>query len=350
MDFRVFVEPQFGWSYDDQLAVAQEAERLGFNAFFRSDHYLTMSQADPLPGPTDSWITLAGIARETSTIRLGTCVTNVETRHASVTASAAATLDELAPGRVILGVGTGDSSVKTLGQRPTRLDRMREQLGILRALLAGDEVAFDGRAMRLEAPPENRVPVYLAANAPKALALAGELCDGAIFLSGFEPELVASTRERLAAGAARADRSLDAFDVCVGTICHVTDDPGEAARVVRPYVVAMAQTGGRDALRGIGIEIDPPEVVAGIYPDMSHARDWDAASEAAREWVDDETALRFADAYCLVGSAAECVRRLRAAAETGATSFYVRHVSSYTLPEDVLDAYGRDVIPRFRPT
>jgi 5,10-methylenetetrahydromethanopterin reductase len=298
----------------------------------------------------DVWSTLALAARETSTIRLGTCVTNVETRHPSVTASAAATLDELAPGRVILGLGTGDSSIKTLGLRPTRIDRMREQLGVLRTLLAGEEVAFDGRSMRLDAPPEQHVPLYLAANAPKALALAGELCDGAIFLSGFEAELVAKARERLGVGAERSGRQLDGVDVCVGTICHVTEDPREAARIVRPYVVAMAQTGGREALREVGIDIDPPEVVAGIYPDMSHARDWDAASEAARAWVDDETALRFADAYCLIGSADDCVRKLRAAAEAGATSFYIRHPSSYTLPEEVLEAYGREIIPRFRAT
>ena len=296
----------------------------------------------------DVWATLALAARETATIKLGTCVTNVETRHASVTASAAATLDELAPGRVILGVGTGDSSIKTLGLRPTRIARMREQLEILRALITGESVSFDGRRMQLDAPAENPVPIYLAANAPKALALAGELCDGAIFLSGFEPELVETTLGRLQAGAQLAGRTLEGFDVCVGTICHVTDDPGEAASIVRPYVVAMAQTGGREALRGIGIDIDPPEVIAGIYPDMSHAKDWDEASEAAREWVDDETALRFADAYCLVGSAEDCVRRLRATTESGATSFYIRHVSSYTLPEAVLDAYARDVIPRFR--
>lgn len=294
----------------------------------------------------DVWATLALAARETSTIRLGTCVTNFETRHASVTASAAATLDELAPGRVILGVGTGDSSIKTLGMRPTRIERMREQLEVTRALLAGEAVSFHGRMMQLDAPPANPVPIYLAANAPRALGLAGELCAGAIFLSGFQPELVATTLARLSVGAERAGRSLDGFDVCVGTICHVTDDPDEAASIVRPYVVAMAQTGGREALRGIGIDIDPPEVVAGVYPDMSHAKEWETASEAAREWVDDETALRFADAYCLIGPAEECIGKLRAAADAGATSFYVRHVSSYTLPEEVLDAYGREIIPR----
>ena len=89
----------------------------------------------------DVWVSLALAAHETSTIRLGTCVTNLETRHPSVTAAAAATLDELAPGRVILGLGTGDSAVKTLRLAPTRLARMREQIGVVRTFLAAAEPA-----------------------------------------------------------------------------------------------------------------------------------------------------------------------------------------------------------------
>ncbi len=296
----------------------------------------------------DVWTTLALSAITTSSIRLGTCVTNFETRHPSVTAAAAGTLDEIARGRVILGVGTGDSSIKTLGLKPTRLDRMREQIELTRALLAGETVEFEGRRMQLETPPAEPVPIYLAANAPKALALAGELCDGVIFLGGFQSELLRTTLERVAEGAARAGRSLEDLDVCVGTICHVTDDQHEAARLVRPYVVAMAQTGGQAKLREAGIDIDPPALIEGIYPDLSHAKDWDGASSASKEWVSDEQALRFADTFCLVGSVEHCVDRLSDAATAGATSFYVRHVSSYTLPTDVLRAYAESIIPRFR--
>ena len=296
----------------------------------------------------DVWTTLALSATRTSAIRLGTCVTNFETRHASVTAAAAGTLDELARGRVVLGVGTGDSSIKTLGMKPTRLDRMREQIMLTRALLAGEPVEFDGRRMQLETPPAEHVPIYLAANAPKALALAGELCDGVIFLAGFQPDLLRTILERVTEGASRAGRSIEELDICVGTICHVTEDAREAAQIVRPYVVAMAQTGGGVALREAGIDIDPPPVVGGIYPDMSHAKDWDAASAASEKWVSDELALRFADTFCLVGSAEHCLTRLREAAAAGATSFYIRHISSYTLPDDVLRAYGETIIPRFR--
>jgi F420-dependent oxidoreductase-like protein len=106
VDFRVFVEPQQGASYADQLAVAQAAETLGFSAFFRSDHYVAMS-GDGLPGPTDSWVTLAGIARETSSIRLGTLVTSATFRHPGPLAVTVAQVDEMSGGRVEFGIGSG---------------------------------------------------------------------------------------------------------------------------------------------------------------------------------------------------------------------------------------------------
>ena len=106
MDFRVFVEPQQGATYDQQRAVAQTAESLGFSAFFRSDHYVAMS-GDGLPGPTDSWVTLAGLARETSTIRLGTLVTSATFRHPGPLAISVAQVDAMSGGRVEFGVGAG---------------------------------------------------------------------------------------------------------------------------------------------------------------------------------------------------------------------------------------------------
>ncbi len=106
MDFRVFVEPQQGATYSDQLAVAKATEALGFSAFFRSDHYLAMN-VDGLPGPTDSWITLAGLARETSTIRLGTLVTSATFRHPGPLAISVAEVDAMSGGRVEFGIGAG---------------------------------------------------------------------------------------------------------------------------------------------------------------------------------------------------------------------------------------------------
>ena len=106
MDFRVFVEPQQGATYGDQLAVARTAEALNYSAFFRSDHYLAMS-GDGLPGPSDSWVTLGGIARETSSIRLGTMVTSATFRFPGPLAISVAQVDEMSGGRVELGIGAG---------------------------------------------------------------------------------------------------------------------------------------------------------------------------------------------------------------------------------------------------
>lgn len=108
MDFRVFTEPQQGASYDDLLRVARATEELGFDGFFRSDHYLHMGDhVDGLPGPTDAWTTLAGLARETSRIRLGTLVTSATFRHPGVLAIQAAQVDQMSGGRIELGLGAG---------------------------------------------------------------------------------------------------------------------------------------------------------------------------------------------------------------------------------------------------
>lgn len=320
----------------DVAASVASAERAGFDVAWLPDSQFLWR---------DVWATLAIAATTTERIALGPCVTNFETRHPSVTAAAAATLDELAPGRTILGVGSGDSSIKTLGLRPTKLAQMREGVELVRRLTSGDTIAFEEREMHLHATSGRPLPIYLAATGPKALELAGEIADGVITVAGLSEELVVRLRGRVAAGAARAGRSMDAIELCYGTFCHVTSNPREAARIVKPYVVATAQVGGRDTLRSIGIDIDPPPAVGGIYPDMSHAEDWDAAADAAEEWVSDELALRYAEAFCLVGSADYCIDRLRRARDAGATSFYIRHFESYTLPSALVDAFGSSIIP-----
>ena len=106
MLLRIFIEPQQGASYDDQLAVARLSEELGFDAFFRSDHYIAFA-GDGLPGPTDAWVTLAGLARDTTTIRLGTLVSPVTFRAPGPLAIIVAQVDAMSGGRVELGLGAG---------------------------------------------------------------------------------------------------------------------------------------------------------------------------------------------------------------------------------------------------
>lgn len=153
MDLRIFVEPQQGATYDQQLSMAQTAERLGFSGFFRSDHLLHMS-GDGLPGPTDSWVTLGAIARETSTIRLGTLVTSATFRHPGPLAVSVAQVDQMSGGRVELGLGAGwfDGEHAAYGvpfpSLGERFDRLEEQLAIITGLWStseGELFSHDGR-------------------------------------------------------------------------------------------------------------------------------------------------------------------------------------------------------------
>ena len=144
MELRVFTEPQQGASYDDLLRVARTAEELGFGAFFRSDHFLGMG-TDGLPGPTDSWVTLGALARETSTIRLGTLVTSATFRPPGLLAIQVAQVDQMSAGRVELGIGAGWFAREhaaygfAFPDTPERFDMLEEQLAIVTGLWATED-------------------------------------------------------------------------------------------------------------------------------------------------------------------------------------------------------------------
>ena len=152
MDLRIFTEPQQGATYDDLLRVAQTAEALGFDGFFRSDHYLHMG-GDGGPGPTDAWTTLAGLARETSTIRLGTLVTSATFRLPGPLSVQVAGVDQMSGGRVELGLGAGwfEAEHTAYGipfpEVGERFDRLEEQLAVITGLWAtkpGDTFSHPG--------------------------------------------------------------------------------------------------------------------------------------------------------------------------------------------------------------
>ncbi|MET7423754.1 LLM class F420-dependent oxidoreductase [Dactylosporangium sp. NPDC005555] len=156
----VFIEPQLGATYEDQLAFAQRAERLGFEGFFRSDHY--MATRGGAPGPTDSWVTLGALARETSTIRLGTLVSSATFRYPGPLAVAVAQVDAMSGGRVELGLGTGwydrEHAAYGIPFPPVgeRFSRLEEQLEILTGLWStpeGDTFSYEGRHYDLVGSP-----------------------------------------------------------------------------------------------------------------------------------------------------------------------------------------------------
>ncbi|CAL2071002.1 MULTISPECIES: LLM class F420-dependent oxidoreductase [Streptomyces] len=180
MDLRVFTEPQQGATYDTLLRVAKTAEELGYGAFFRSDHYLHMGNVDGLPGPTDAWITLAGIARETSRIRLGTLMTAGTFRLPGVLAIQVAQVDQMSGGRVELGLGSGwyEQEHKAYGIPfpKEKFGRLEEQLAIVTGLWetpVGERFSYDGSYYRLQdspalpKPAQSRVPVLIGGHGAK---------------------------------------------------------------------------------------------------------------------------------------------------------------------------------------
>jgi F420-dependent oxidoreductase-like protein len=168
VDLRIFTEPQQGADYDDQLRVARTAEDAGYDAFFRSDHYLAMGGLSGEPGPTDSWLTLAGLARETSRIRLGTLVTSATFRLPGPLAIGVAQVDRMSGGRVELGLGAGwfDAEHRAYGIPfpgvGERFDRLTEQLEIVTGLwrtLPGERFDFTGAHYTLSESPALPKPV-----------------------------------------------------------------------------------------------------------------------------------------------------------------------------------------------
>lgn len=258
VDFRIFVEPQQGATYADQLAVACAAEAAGYSAFCRSDHYLAMN-SDGHPGPTDSWVTLAGLARETSSIRLGTMVTSATFRYPGPLAISVAQVDEMSCGRVELGIGAGwfeaEHRAYAIPFRPLgeRFDRLTEQLEIITGLWAtppGQTFDYSGTHYSVSDSPALPKPVQSphppiiigGGGAKRTPALAARFA--AEFNIPFAPlSTLRRQYERVAAAVEKAQRATDAltysatFVACAGrdeaTIARRADAIGREVEELR---------------------------------------------------------------------------------------------------------------------
>jgi len=270
MRLRIFTEPQQGATYDQLVAFARLAEELGFDGFFRSDHYLVMGDADGRPGPTDAWATLAGLARETTTIRLGTLVTPVTFRLPGPLAITVAQVDAMSGGRVELGIGAGwfDAEHRAYGIPfpPTRerFDRLEEQLAIITGLWStpdGERFSFDGRHYQvsdspaLPKPVQRPVPVICGGyGARRTPSLAAR--HATEFNLPFPPlDAFRDQRDRVVAACEGIGRDPETmrFTVALAACCGA--DEGEYAR--------RATTIGREPaeLRSNGAAGTPAEVV-----------------------------------------------------------------------------------------
>ncbi|MEE6272054.1 LLM class F420-dependent oxidoreductase [Georgenia wangjunii] len=268
MDLRIFTEPQQGASYDDQLAMAQRAEQLGFDAFFRSDHFLRMGAGDPLPGPTDAWTTLAGLARETSTIRLGTLVTSATFRHPGVLAVQVAQVDAMSGGRVELGLGAGwfaeEHTAYGVPFPDKRFGLLEEQLELVTGMWStpvGETYSFAGEHYQLTdspalpKPTQARLPIIVGGGGPRRTPrLAARFADE--YNQSFpEKDVVVPQIGRVRAACEDAGRDPEDLVYSVAFIVCAGSDEAEIAR--------RAAAIGRevDELREHGLAGTPAEIV-----------------------------------------------------------------------------------------
>jgi F420-dependent oxidoreductase-like protein len=229
-----------GLSSEDQLAIVQEAERLGYDSVWAAEAY-----------GSDTATVLGWLAGQTSKIRLGSGIFQMPGRSPAMTAMTAATIDQLSHGRMILGIGSSGPQVAEgwHGQRfGKQIQRTREYVAVVRMALARERVEFKGETLELPLPDgpgkalkltitpvQERIPIYLAAIGPRNTALAGEIADGWI-PTLFSPEHVAEFRPLLEEGAARSGKSLDGFDIAPTVNVFVTDDLESARNAMRPFI------------------------------------------------------------------------------------------------------------------
>ena len=205
---------------------ARDAEDSGF------DHVWVYDS----PRFAEPYIAMAYCAMATRRVTVGTAVTNTVTRDPAVIANGFATLSTLSGGRVAMGVGLGDSAVKFLGQKPARFEPFTRNVRVIRALLAGEEIEYNGKQLKLPRPPKKKIPVLVAADGPKTFDFAGAEADGAIVSPGGSPHYLRYVIEKIRAGAVRVGRDPKELHICAWTHCVVADKREDAVRELQPQV------------------------------------------------------------------------------------------------------------------
>ena len=299
----------------------------------------------------DTFVTLGQAATHTSRLTLFPAVTNPFTRHASVLASATQTVEELAPNRVKFVIGTGYTSASTIGRKPATLAEMRACIDTVKALLAGHSVDFAGTPGRLAYAGGRRIPVLMAASGPKAIEVAAEVADGVLLLVGFNRGIVEKALGHLERGARRAGRRLEDLEIIWAVRTGTAVTTAEARRMARPTAVhwGILRWGGH-WVEPAGLrlpKLDIPEAVYKVYPDLSHAEDWEAAI-AATSFVPDEVVAQLADALGLIGTPEHCAERIAEMIKLGVQNLYLMPLQTFTPPDAEVRAFGGVVFPRLR--
>jgi 5,10-methylenetetrahydromethanopterin reductase len=297
----------------------------------------------------DTFVVLSQAAVSTSRLALFPAVTNPFTRHASVLAGGIQSVEELAPGRVKFVMGTGYTSASTIGRKPATLAEMRACLVRVRALLAGESVDFDGTAGRLTFAARRPIPLIMAASGPKAIEVAGEIADGVLLLVGFNRGIIERALQYLERGARRAGRRVSDLEVIWAVRTCTAPSTAEARRLARPTAVhwGVLRWGGH-WLEPAGVKLPPleiPEAVHKIYPDLSHAHDWEAAIRAT-SFVPDDVVAQLCDAIGLVGAPDDCAARIADMAKLGVQNLYLMPTLTFAPPQREIAAFRDVVFPR----
>jgi 5,10-methylenetetrahydromethanopterin reductase len=200
------------------VARAVRAEQAGFHQVWISESHLSVREV---------FVVLGLVAANTRRVQIGPGVTNPILRDLTVTAAALATVDDISGGRALCGIGSGDTPIFMLGKRRARLAEMRDAIVAIRALTAGEAVSYGDRQVRIWWA-SRRMPIYMSAEGPRTLRLAGEVCDGVFMGSGVELDVVRWTRERVGEGAASAGRGFESIDLV--DCCMISIDPDPAAK------------------------------------------------------------------------------------------------------------------------
>src|SRR5262249_45654834 len=261
------------------------------------------------------------------------------------------TVEELAPGRGKFVIGTGYTSASTIGRKPATLAEMRACIGIVRGLLAGKTVDFDGTPRRLTFSSGRPIPVVMAPSGPQAIEVAGEIADGALLLVGFNRGIVQSALEHLERGARRSGRRLDDLEIMWAVRTGTAATTAEARRLARPTVVhwGVLRWGGHWLGPG-GLTLPPLGNPGGVYQISSHpspAPRRGAASKATSVRPD-EIVAKLCDAYGLIGTPSDVAGRILEMAKLGVRSLYLMPLLTFASPEQEVMAFRDVVFPRLR--
>ena len=314
------------------------AEAVGFSHGWIPDSHIIW-------GECFQYLTLC--AEATDSMILGTMVTSPVTRHETVVASSISTLDEISGGRAVLGLGRGDSSVRTLGMKPIRVDDFKKSVDRMMRLCRGEEIDCNGTAVRIpwRAGREDSVPLYVAAYGPKVLEFAGMMADGVI-LQIASPVVIKWCIEQLKKGADKAGRSLQEIDIVAAASCCIGDDAEYCLNMARPFP-AVVSNHVKDVLKTIPRDEMPEELasVADLIKDYDYnAHTIPGASHA--DAVPDEMVRD----YTIVGTIAECRDKVAQLKDAGVTQVVI-----YNMPEELgqpdsvtrgnIEAFGEAIIP-----